>query len=82
LIKVFGIGFLGRGVGLCDAKAQARERKPSKAWAMKMPALNKPRNAVTVSIIANRPLRPARTERYATAHSQKDSARHLIIATD
>ena len=32
---------------------QALDRKPSNAWAMKMPALNRPKNAVTVSIIAN-----------------------------
>ena len=31
---------------------QALDRKPSNAWAMKIPALNRPKNAVTVSIIA------------------------------
>jgi hypothetical protein len=34
------------------AQGQALERKPSNAWAMKIPALNRPKNAVTVSIIA------------------------------
>jgi hypothetical protein len=33
-------------------QGQALERKPSNAWARKMPALNRPKNAVTVSIIA------------------------------
>jgi hypothetical protein len=35
------------------ARDQALDRKPSNAWAMKIPALNRPKNAVTVSIIAN-----------------------------
>jgi hypothetical protein len=34
------------------AQGQALERKPSNAWARKIPALNRPKNAVTVSIIA------------------------------
>jgi hypothetical protein len=34
------------------AQGQALERKPSNAWARKIPALNRPINAVTVSIIA------------------------------
>jgi hypothetical protein len=33
-------------------KDQALERKPSNAWARKMPALIRPKNAATVSIIA------------------------------
>ena len=55
------------------AQGQALERKPSNAWARKIPALNRPKNAVTVSIIAKSfaPLR--RTERHGAAHSQKDS---------
>jgi hypothetical protein len=39
---------------------QARERKPSNAWARKIPALTRPITAVTVSIIANFPCAPAR----------------------
>jgi hypothetical protein len=38
-----------------------------------MPALNNPKNVVTVSIIANVLCAPAGRKRYATAHSQKDS---------
>ena len=34
------------------ARDQALDRKPSNAWAMKIPALNRPKNAITVSIIA------------------------------
>ena len=55
------------------AQGQALERKPSNAWAMKIPALNRPRNAVTVSIIAKSFAALVRTQRHATAHSQKDS---------
>src|SRR5258708_16933758 len=47
LIKTFGILLRGlRG-------DHALERKPSNAWARKMPALIRPRKAVTVSIIAS-----------------------------
>jgi hypothetical protein len=42
---------------------QAFERKPSNAWARKMLALIKPKNAVTVPIISNSIARPAATER-------------------
>jgi hypothetical protein len=42
---------------------QALERKPSNAWAMKMPALIRPKTAVTVSIIANFLCAPPPTER-------------------
>jgi hypothetical protein len=35
----------------CRRPDQALERKPSNAWARKMPALIRPKNAVTVSII-------------------------------
>ena len=38
------------------APGQALERKPSKAWARKIPALITPKNAVTVSIIASLPV--------------------------
>ena len=34
------------------AQGQALERKPSNAWARKIPALNRPKHAVIVSIIA------------------------------
>src|ERR1700753_901858 len=34
-------------------ECQIRERKPSKAWAAKIAALNRPITAVTVSIISN-----------------------------
>src|ERR1700761_2870880 len=37
----------------CGSGSQTRERKPSKAWAAKMAALNRPITAVTVSIITN-----------------------------
>ena len=49
LIKTFGISSSERGG---RRRGQALERKPSNAWARKMPALNRPKNAVTVSIIA------------------------------
>lgn len=39
--------------GVVVAQGQALERKPSNAWARKIPALNRPKNAVTVSIISN-----------------------------
>ena len=70
LIKTFGISWFERVV---IAQGQALERKPSNAWAMKIPALNRPRNAVTVSIIAKSFAALARTQRHETAHSQKDS---------
>jgi hypothetical protein len=47
-----------------------------------MPALNKPKNAVTVSIIAKVLCAPARTKRYATAHSQKDSVEESKVGPD
>ena len=53
---------------------QALERKPSKAWARKMATLIRPKNAVTVSIIANSIARPAGHRTAAGLHSQKDSA--------
>lgn len=37
----------------CFGLDQALERKPSNAWARKMPALTRPKIAVTVSTIAN-----------------------------
>ena len=52
LIKNLRISFCERGAGWF-AGVQALERKPSKAWARKMPALTRPRTAVIVSIIAN-----------------------------
>jgi len=61
------------------AQGQALERKPSNAWARKIPALNRPKNAVTVSIIAEILRAQARTQRHATAHSQKDSGAGLKI---
>src|SRR6266446_644226 len=54
-------------------RGQTLERKPSNAWARKMPALIRPRNAVTVSIIVKIHCAPAGRERHATAHSQRDS---------
>ena len=57
-------------------------RKPSNAWARKMPALNSPKNAVTVSIIANVLCAPVRTKRHGTAHSQKDSGPESKIGPD
>jgi hypothetical protein len=38
--------------GVVVAQGQALERKPSNAWARKIPALNRPKKAVTVSIIS------------------------------
>ena len=58
-IKSFGIGCLERGMR-SFAAAQALERKLSKAWARKMPALTRPKNVVSVSIIANFLRAPAR----------------------
>ena len=69
-IKTFGIGLSERGG---HRRGQALERKPSNAWARKIPALNRPKKAVTVSIIAKILRAPARTQRHDTAHSQKDS---------
>ena len=52
--KVVGIGRLEKGdASVC--KGHALERKPSKAWARKIPALTRPITAVSVSIIANIP---------------------------
>jgi hypothetical protein len=47
-----------------------------------MPALNSPKQAVTVSIIAKILCAPAGRERYAALHSQKDSAARLKIGAD
>jgi hypothetical protein len=63
-------------------RVQALERKPSNAWARKMPALISPRNAVTVSIIAKIHCFPARRERHAAAHSQRDSPPRPKIGPD
>ena len=60
----------------------ALERKPSNAWARKMPALNNPKNAVTVSIIAYVLRAPIGTKRHGTAHSQKDSEPESKIGPD
>jgi hypothetical protein len=40
------------GGAASPTRDQALDRKPSNAWAIKIPALNRPKNAVTVSIIA------------------------------
>ena len=56
------------------ARDQARERKPSKAWARKMPALTSPKIAVTVSIIALILASPVRSQRHGGPHSQKNFA--------
>ena len=72
-IKDFEIGFFERGAARLR-RGQALVRKPSNAWARKMPALTRPKNAVTVSIIAKILCAPARTERHAASHSQKDSS--------
>jgi hypothetical protein len=45
------IGFFERGAARLR-RGQALVRKPSNAWARKMPALIRPKNVVTVSIIA------------------------------
>jgi hypothetical protein len=45
------------------AADQALERKPSNAWARKMPMLIRPKTAVTASFIANVLHAPAQTER-------------------
>ena len=69
-LKISESAFL-KEVCVVSAGVQALERKPSNAWARKMPALTRPKNAVTVSIIAN--FLPPRLERTtAGAHSQKD----------
>jgi hypothetical protein len=50
-IKDFQIGPVAKGA--CGTLPdQARERKPSNAWARKIPALTRPIKAVTVSIMA------------------------------
>ena len=61
---------------------QARVRKPSKACARKMAALNSPKQAVTVSIIATILCAPSGRERHAALHSQKDSSARLKIDAD
>ena len=61
---------------------QARVRKPSKACARKMAALNSPKQAVTVSIIAKILCAPSGRERHAALHSQKDSSARLKIEAD
>src|SRR5260370_32426024 len=57
IIKNFEIGFFESGASWLRG-GQALERKPSNAWARKMPALTRPKNAVTVSIIAKIPCAP------------------------
>src|SRR6266851_8566427 len=57
IIKDFEIGFFESGAAWLR-RGQALERKPSNAWARKMPALTRPKNAVTVSIIAKIPCAP------------------------
>jgi hypothetical protein len=47
----------------CRCRAQALERKPSNAWARKMPTLIRPKTAVTASPIANVLCVPAQTKR-------------------
>jgi hypothetical protein len=61
---------------------QALERKLSKAWARKIPALTRPITAVTVSIIAKVLLRPCIHRTTAPLHSQKDSFAGIEIATE
>src|SRR6267142_5079941 len=56
-LKISKSAFL-KEVRRCSRRDQTLERKPSNAWARKMPALIRPRNAVTVSIIAKDPFRP------------------------
>lgn len=58
---------------LLASAGQARERKPSKACARKMPALTSPKTAVTVSIIVKLPSHPGYDKTTAALHSQKDS---------
>ena len=79
--KDFEIGFFERGVAWLR-RGQALVRKPSNAWARKMPALTRPKNAVTVSIIAKILCAPAGTERHATSHSQRDSSPGSKIGPD
>jgi hypothetical protein len=57
ITKDFGIDFFVKGAA-CRCFDQALERKPSNAWARKMPALIRPKNAVTVCIIASVLWRP------------------------
>jgi hypothetical protein len=47
-----------------------------------MPALIRPKTAVTVSIIANIPLRPVSDRTTAALHSQKNSIAEMKIETD
>ena len=78
--KDFEIGFLKDVRWL--RRAQAPERKPSNAWARKMPALIRPKNAVTVSIIAKIPCAPAGRERHAASHSQRNFRPESKIGPD
>jgi hypothetical protein len=79
-IKDFEIGFLKDVRWL--RRAQAPERKPSNAWARKMPALIRPKNAVTVSIIAKILCAPAGRERHAASHSQRNFRSESKIGPD
>jgi len=79
-IKDFEIGFLKDVRWL--RRAQALERKPSNTWARKMPALIRPKNAVTVSIIAKILCAPAGRERHAASHSQRNFRPESKIGPD
>jgi hypothetical protein len=63
-------------------QAQALERKPSNAWAIKIPALTRPITAVSVSIIAKVLLRPCIHRTTALLHSQKDSFAGIEIDSE
>jgi hypothetical protein len=79
-LKVSESVFFNELFGL--ATGQARERKPSKAWARKMPTLTRPRNAVTVSNIANVLCAPAGTERLQRCTVKRIPRQPSIIGSD
>src|SRR5260370_33937321 len=80
IIKNFEIGFFESGASWLR-RGQALERKPSNAWARKMPALTRPKNAVTVSIIAKIPCAPG-PDRTTCDRAQSKGFRAQIEKTD
>jgi hypothetical protein len=74
-MKTFGILDLPEVMRLF-ASAHALERKPSNAWARKIPALTRPITAVTVSIIASFLYAPAAPNDCGAAQSKRFNCRN------
>jgi hypothetical protein len=82
LIKNFGISLFEGVTRLLPPGPQALERNPSNAWARKIPALTRPINALTVSIIANFLPTPRARERLPRCTVKKIQMGELKIRRD